>query len=129
MLELAALAASTLLFGLVIFQWLLIIGKPLGKFAWGGKHAILPTPLRVASAFSIILYGWFALIILSHAGVTSVFTGEWVGLVCKILSGYFFLGVLMNAISRSKAERNVMTPLASLLALLFLYVAIYAGRS
>ena len=41
-----------------------------------------------------------------------------------VMTGYLFLGVLMNAISRSKPERNVMTPVALVLAVCFLVVAV-----
>ena len=38
--------------------------------------------------------------------------------------GYLALGVLMNAISRSKLERFIMTPVALVLAILALVVAL-----
>lgn len=41
-----------------------------------------------------------------------------------VVTVYFFVGVLMNAASRSKSERAVMTPTVLLLAVLFLGVAL-----
>jgi hypothetical protein len=41
-----------------------------------------------------------------------------------VLAGYFALGVAMNAISRSKPERFAMTPVALLLAVLYLVIAL-----
>lgn len=41
-----------------------------------------------------------------------------------ILSAYFVVGVFMNAISRSKSEKLVMTPAAFILAALFLAVSL-----
>lgn len=125
MIELASYAACALLVGLGIFQIALVLGAPIGKFAWGGQHNVLPIKLRVGSAISISLYTIFATFILGKAGVVStpfsdivLSTGVWV------LTGYFFLGIIMNGISRSKAERNLMTPIASILAILFLVVAL-----
>lgn len=119
-----ALIGLVVLLGLSIFQLLLVVGKPLGEYAWGGQHKVLPQKLRVGSAISIILYLIFALFLVSKAGIVSVITstslltiGTWV------LAGYFALGVVMNAISRSKKERMVMTPVALVLAIIFFATA------
>lgn len=124
MIELYALAASLILLGLSVFQFMLIAGVPIGNFAWGGAHRVLPRRLRIGSAVSIGLYAVFAAFILSRASVVDVIKndavltyGMW------IFTGYFFLGVFMNAISRSKKERLLMTPVALTLAILFLFVA------
>ena len=41
-----------------------------------------------------------------------------------VLVIYFLLGIPLNAISRSKSERNVMTPIVALLFVLTLIVAV-----
>ena len=41
-----------------------------------------------------------------------------------VLTGYFALGIVMNAISRSKPERFTMTPVSLVLAGLCLVVAL-----
>ncbi|MDB5187109.1 MAG: putative rane protein [Candidatus Saccharibacteria bacterium] len=74
---------------------------------------------------SIFLYGIFAIIILSKAGMptfipnnTVVNVGIWV------LAVYFAVGVIMNGISRSKPERNLMTPIALVLAITTCFIAL-----
>lgn len=125
MIETAAIAASIVLAGLSLFQIALILGAPIGRFAWGGQHGVLPTKLRIASASSILLYGIFSLIILSKAELIAIpVSGEIIAVFMWILAGYFCLGVIMNGISRSKPERMLMTPIAAILAILFLYVAL-----
>lgn len=126
MTEILAFIACAILFGLTVFQVLLIAGAPLGKFAWGGAHTILPTKLRISSFISIILYGIFAIIILSRTDSLRILESE------NILNGgiwtltvYFFIGTLMNAISRSKYERMVMTPVVLLLGILCLLIALH----
>ena len=52
-------------------------GRPLGRFAWGGTHEVLPPGLRVASALSIVLYGAVALVLLDAADVVDVLPGDW----------------------------------------------------
>ncbi len=125
MIEIAATTACTLLLCLVIFQIALILGAPIGRFAWGGNNTVLPINLRVASASSIALYLVFAMFILGKANVISTpLSGNVLAIGMWILTGYFILGVVMNGMSRSKPERMVMTPVAAALALLFLIVAL-----
>lgn len=120
-----AIIATLILTALAIFQLALIFGAPLGRFAWGGQHTVLPTRLRIGSAASIVLYAVFAAFILSAAGVFSFITDIVVIMTgMYILTGYFTLGIFMNAISRSKPERFVMTPVSAILAVLFILVTI-----
>lgn len=119
----AAVLVLALLAGLALFQALLAWGMPLGHFAWGGRHRVLPQRLRIGSVFSIALYALFAAIVLDRVGLISIFPdairqwGVWV------LAGYALLGVGMNLISRSRPERYTMTPLAAALCVLFVLVA------
>lgn len=46
-----------------------------------------------------------------------------------MLVGYFALGILMNAISRSLPERLVMTPVVFVLAVCCLIIALGYGRA
>jgi hypothetical protein len=124
MTELYAILAVVILGGLAIFQAALAFGAPIGHFAWGGAHKVLPQKLRISSAVSIVLYGFFAAIILSRAGLISFGDAGLIGTATWILFGYFSLGVVMNGISRSKPERAVMTPVAASLAVLYLLVAL-----
>jgi hypothetical protein len=102
--------------GLAVFQAALIAGAPLGRFAWGGRHEVLPRGLRIGSAVAIALYAGFALIILQAADVVSALPGGVVDVGIRVLAGYFVLGVAVNAASRSRPERLVMTPVALVLA-------------
>jgi hypothetical protein len=125
MTELASLVACILLAGLAIFQIALILGVPIGRFAWGGQHDTLPTRLRIGSAVSIMLYLLFAIFILGKAGLVSTPLSDGVlNIGMWVLTGYFILGIIMNGISRSKSEKRLMTPIAAALAALSLIVAI-----
>ena len=115
-----------LLTGLSVFQLALAAGAPLGRFAWGGKHHTLPTALRIASAASIGVYAACGAVIADAAGVVNVFDGEWSRTAVAVSTGYFGLGVVLNAISRSRPERIVMTPVAAAMMLLFAIVALQA---
>ncbi len=121
---LVALLASLLLAGLAVFQGLLVAGAPLGRFAWGGQNEVLPANLRIGSAVSIALYAAFAVLILQAAGALSVLPDGFVDVAIWVLTGYFALGIVMNAISRSRPERLLMTPVVAVLAAGCLVIAL-----
>lgn len=125
MIETFAYATCIILAALTLFQLALIGGAPLGRYAWGGTHRVLPLKLRIGSLVSIILYGIFAIVILNKASISSVISNNAiVSASIWVLTTYFFIGVVMNGISRSKSERAVMTPIALALAVLCLLIAI-----
>ena len=109
---------------LAVFQVALVAGAPWGRFAWGGQHVVLPTGLRVGSAVSVVVYAVVALVLLGAAGVSDVLPGGLVDVAIWVLTGYFALGVLMNAVSRSRPERLVMTPVAVVLTVVCLVLAL-----
>jgi hypothetical protein len=122
--QFAAVLACAVLAGLAVFQLLLIFGAPLGRLAWGGQHRILPSRLRIGSAVSVLLYLVFGHAALARTGLAPALGSDaWYPVFTWILTAYFTLGVLMNGISRSKPERLAMTPVALLLALLFLFLS------
>ena len=120
----AAIALTVILAALAVFQLALALGAPLGRFAWGGAHRVLPARLRIGSLVSIVIYAVIAVLALDRAGLIDVvpdgvsIVGMW------IVFGYFVLGIVMNALSRSKPERYTMTPVVTVLAVLSLLVAL-----
>ena len=124
--QVAAIIATLLLAGLVCFQLLLAAGLPLGEYAWGGAHRVLPRPLRIASVLATFVYILAALVILEAANITDlVATADVPRTAVWVLAAFFFVGVLMNAVSRSTKERR-MAVLALALAALCLVVALGA---
>ena len=121
----AAVVAYVLLAGLAVFQIALAAGAPLGQFAWGGKHRVLPRVLRIASAVSVLVYALFAYVISRAVGyATDVGDVRESYPLIWVLTAYFGIGVLANAASRSRPERLVMTPVALVLALCCLVIAL-----
>lgn len=120
----AAIALTVILAALAVFQLALALGAPLGRFAWGGAHRVLPTRLRIGSLVSILVYAVIAVLALDRVDLVDVVpdlvstVGMWVAF------GYFVLGIPLNAMSRSTAERYTMTPVVAVLALLSLLVAL-----
>jgi hypothetical protein len=124
MLALAILFCS-ILAALAVFQAFLVAGAPLGEYAWGGQHRVLPRRLRIGSVVSIVLYALFAVVALAKVGVLDVFPGTpVVDVAMWVIAGYLLLGVPLNAISRSRKERLVMTPTVLVLAGLAIALAL-----
>lgn len=125
MLQISAYLICLILIGLTIFQMLLIAGYPLGNYAWGGAHRILPRNLRIGSVSSIAIYAFIASIVLDCVGIIFIYENSFIGNSgIWILVVYFGLGIFLNGISRSKKERLVMTPIVTILFLLCLFIGL-----
>lgn len=118
----AWMAVATLA-ALAAFQLALVVGAPLGHFAWGGQHRVLPLNLRIGSVIAILLYAAFGAIILQRTGAIELLPVAVVDVGIWVVAGYLALGIPLNAISRSRAERLTMTPVVAALFALVLLVA------
>lgn len=111
----ALVLALAVLAGLAWMQVLLISGRPIGHYAWGGQHRVLPLQLRRAAGGAILLYVGFAVLLLSRAGVLPGGETRLVVVATWVLAVYCALSVVLNAMSRSRHERIVQIPLSILL--------------
>ena len=123
-----ALALTVVLAALAVFQSALIFGAPLGRFAWGGAHRVLPTRLRVGSAVSIVIYALIDVIAWDRVGAIDVFPEPFSEVAMWVIFAYFALGIVLNAISRSKPERYTMVPVCLVLAVLSFCIAMGFGE-
>lgn len=122
--QIAAILAVGVLGALTLFQLLLAAGAPMGRYAWGGANPILPRRLRIASVVSSVVYVLAALVILEAAGLIDIAASvEIPRTVTWALAAFFALGVVLNAISRSRKER-VMALVALVLSGLCVIVAL-----
>jgi hypothetical protein len=123
--RLAAIAAAAGFALVAGFQIALASGAPWGRGAWGGAHDVLPTRLRIASSVGAVTLILGALVVLGRAGYwgsampSGVFRwGTWALVAAMALSAFG------NFASSSRWERLLMGPMALLLALLCLVVAL-----
>ena len=121
-----AIAGAILLAALALFQIALAAGAPLGRFAWGGEHDVLPRRLRVGSVIAVAIYAVFALFLLSKADLVAIIGDPLLSIGMWVILIYLALGTLLNLISRSKHERALMTPVSLAVALSFLAVMLTA---
>jgi len=113
-----------LLGALSIFQLALSLGAPLGRFAWGGQHRVLPARLRRGSRISILVYAVIALVVLRRASVIGEGPGSFTRIAAWLIVAYFFVGIGLNLASRSRPERALMTPVVAALCALSAVVAL-----
>jgi hypothetical protein len=123
--ELAALLAAIGFTVIAVFQVVIALGAPLGRAAWGGAHIVLPRNLRVASAVAVVIWVVAALVVLDRAGTSIIDLpdavtswGTWALVVVLPI------GALMNFASSSPYERFGWGPLALVLAMLTLILAL-----
>ncbi|MBE1490952.1 hypothetical protein [Plantactinospora soyae] len=123
MTTVALVLTLSILAGLALMQILLISGLPLGNYGWGGQHPVLPPRLRVASAVAILLYAGFAVLVMGRAGILPGRGTRLVIVATWVLFAYSAVSIVMNAISRSRQERIVQTPVSVLLTVGVLIIA------
>lgn len=113
----------------VLFQIALAAGAPWGDLAWGGRFpGTLPTPMRAASAVSIVALLAFAAIVLIRA---RLFARSFYGASRRliwIVVAYFAIGIVLNALTPSTAERAIWLPITILLGLCSIVVATTTNR-
>jgi hypothetical protein len=125
MITSAAVLIWIVLGALALFQGLLVLGAPLGRFAWGGQHRVLPVSLRISSLVSILIYALISAVVLARVGAVSlgVPTGI-VGIAIWVVAAYFFIAIGLNLSSKSKSERSVMPAVSAILCVLCIVVAL-----
>ena len=119
----AALIAALVVGGLAIFQTMLAMGLPLGRAAFGGTQVILSARRRVLSSASALVFLAALYVILARLfGPLSKDSPLRVAI--WIIVGIFALSALANAASRSRWERHLMAPVALVLTLACVTVAL-----
>jgi len=109
---------------LAVFQVLLIVGLPLGRFAWGGHNEVLPARLRLGSALSVFVYALFAAVALDRSGLISLLPAPADVVAMWVVAAYLLLSVLPNLASKSRDERRLMAPTSLVLAGLAIAIAL-----
>ena len=125
MTPIAAFAFVAILAALALLQVVLILGLPLGRFAWGGQNDRLTPKLRAAAGLVIVIYALMAVIALARAHVITVPVPDLaVTIAMWVVAAYLIFSILPNLASKSVSEKRVMTPVSIVLALLGLVIAI-----
>ena len=123
--RIAALVFSVTAIGVVAFQLALALGAPWGAYAMGGAYpGSFPPPMRVAAVVQAVVIGLLAVVVLSAAGIVLpdlAVAFPWLVWVPVAVS---VIAVVLNAISRSAGERRIWVPVAVVLLVSSLVVAL-----
>ncbi len=123
----AATIAVVLFTGMSIFQFLLVLGLPFGHLAYGGKYKKLPSKMKIISLIGIVIFIFASLSILEQAEIITIFNNLMlVTVFVWIIAVYLAFITLMNAISKSRWEKLIMTPISLTLAICCFIVVIVA---
>ncbi|NNU27819.1 hypothetical protein [Isoptericola sediminis] len=120
----AAVGLVAVLALLGVLQVLVACGAPLGAYVWGGRYRVLPARLRVGSLLAVAVYAAIAVVALDRAGVVDVLPDGAARVTMWVVVVWFAVSIVPNAISRSRPERLVMTPVTVLLTVLAILVAL-----
>jgi hypothetical protein len=124
-LFISSILFSILIAIVILFQAALAVGIPWGEYAMGGKYpGKLPVPMRVACLIQIVILAFLAVIVLSQSG--SILPG-WSGfanVAIWFVVAFSVLSTILNLITRSVWERRIWAPVAVLMLITSLIVAI-----
>lgn len=124
MTTVAVIALTTMLGLLGVFQIALAAGAPLGKFAWGGEHIILPLNLRFGAVSALLRYVFIVFIALDRSGAVAVLPDEFSFWVMWLIVAHLGVSVILNLLSKSKYEKMTLAPYNFVMGLLSLLIAL-----
>ena len=124
--EISAVILIVTMAFVALFQLALALGAPMGEYAFGGQNpGKLPVRYRVASAVSILIYAAIAGHELTQLGVLEKLlpadlnaAANWAIFALNVLS------LIMNSVTRSTKERKLWAPVALLMSVTSLIIAL-----
>ena len=104
----SAVITIIIFIGLSIFQFLLVLGKPYGKAAYGGKYEVLPNNKRILSGLAIIIFVIASFFVAVRAEILINFPfPDLANLGVWVLAFYLALNTVANFLSQSKLEKKL----------------------
>jgi hypothetical protein len=109
---LTSLLCAIITFGMALLQVSLTFGSPLGEYALGGQHKILPRKMRYLSTAYALLFIFIGTCYLQKGSIVNI------GLNSSIVTGFIIVNTLFlgyaiignSFLTKSKKEKYVMTP-------------------
>ena len=121
----AAWIFGVLILSVALFQLALALGAPWGRVAMGGAFpGVYPPAMRAVALVQILILGAVGLVVFVRAGLVFpqwTAAARWPAWVVVVLLA---VGVIMNLITPSGLERLIWAPVATLLSLSALRVAL-----
>jgi len=120
----SSIVVAIMFVAIAVFQVLLSLGFPIGEFAMGGYHKVLPKRLRIVSAVNALILLFMGFVFLQHTNVLQGLNFLSTNVLVWVITIFLGLNTIANIISRSRKERLVMTPLSCIAFLLCLYISL-----
>lgn len=123
--QLAAIGFSVITLGAAAFQAAMAAGAPWGAYAMGGAYpGTFPPALRVAALFQAALLIGFALVALSRADLILPAWAQASRWMMWVIVAFSTLSLILNLITPSAGERAIWAPVAFLMLLSSVIVAL-----
>ena len=123
--QIASFIFSILIGIVILFQLALALGMPWGECAMGGKFpGKLPPPMRFAAVIQMFVLGFIGSIVLSKAGLWLPEWSDFSGTAVWFVIAFCTLSTFLNIITTSVWERRIWAPVAMLLLVTSLIVAV-----
>jgi hypothetical protein len=121
----AAVVFAILTAGVIAFQIALALGAPWGAYAMGGRFpGRFPPAMRIAALVQAVLLSVAVLIVLSDAGlIQPSVAGPFPWLIWLVVA-FSAISLVLNAITPSASERRIWLPVAVVMVLCSLIVAL-----
>ena len=111
--------------GVILFQVGLALGAPWGAYAMGGVNpGRFPPALRVAAAVQAVVIALLVVVVLSSADLVLPGLADQFGWLIWLAVGFSAVSVVLNAITRSPVERRLWLPVAAVMLLSSVVVAL-----
>ncbi len=124
----AAVVFTVAILGTIGFQLAMALGAPWGEYAMGGQFpGKFPPAMRVAALVQVVVLALLAVVVLSNAGVVPAPWPNTPGWAEWAVVAFSAVSLLLNSISRSAKERSIWVPVAVVLLLSSLVVALSEG--
>ena len=121
----AAVVFAVAVAGIIAFQIALALGAPWGAYAMGGQfQGRYPPAMRVAAVGQALLLALAGLIVLSSAGLVAPSVAEAFPWLIWLVVAFSGVSVVLNAITPSAGERRIWVPVAIVMLVSSLTVAI-----
>jgi hypothetical protein len=123
--SIAALMFTVATIGVIAFQVALALGAPWGRYAMGGSFpGRFPPRMRVAAVVQAILIALLLIAVLSAAGLLVPDLSLKLPWLIWVVVAVSAVAVILNAISRSAGERRIWVPVATVMLVSSLLVAL-----
>lgn len=125
MTAIAAIVFGIAIVGIVGFQIALALGAPWGAYAMGGTFpGRFPPRMRVAAVVQAVVLALVGVVVVSHAGLLLPAIAETVPWAVWLAVGLSGVSLVLNAITPSVGERRLWVPVALVLLVSSLVVAL-----